>query len=582
MSCSKIEVTLITGRSIDQGVALDKGKLTNEYYEKVAIIELDAEDLAKLGILEGSNVEVTTKFGIVVVKAVKSRFKHPGIAFMPMSPWANLVIDSSTYGSGMPTFKGILAEVRSTDKKPLSPSELISHVHGVKVPNVEISEFKVQKSGEEKVYTSVICSFCGCLCDDLEVKVKDGRIIEVKRACPLGRSKILHYLENRVLKPMIKVDGKFAETSLEHAIRKAAEILVNASYPLLYGWSSTSTEAIRIGVELAELLGAAFDNTSVMCHGPTILGVQEAGTVAATLGQIRNYADLIIYWGCNPFHAHPKHPARYSAMAKGVYVKTRKERKVVVVDVRETPTAKVADIFIKVKPGGDYELIKALRMAVNDLDIEAEEVSGVPTDKIYELADMMRSAKFGALFFGLGVTMTRGKGRNIEEVIKLVQELNSWTKFVLLPMRGHYNVVGANMATLWATGFPYAVDFSRGYPRHNPGVTSASDLLLNGDVDAALIVASDPVAHFPAQAVKNLTKIPVITVDPKWNLTSLISQVVIPSAIVGIECEGSAYRMDKVVLRLKKLVEPPPGVLSDEEILKMLLHEVKKLKGVEA
>ncbi|RLE54908.1 MAG: formylmethanofuran dehydrogenase subunit B [Candidatus Methanomethylicota archaeon] len=482
----------------------------------------------------------------------------------------------------MPTFKGIRAELKVTDKAPPTQRELIITNFGIEAPSVEFEEIETQKPSGEKVYTSVICSFCGCLCDDLEVKVSNGRIVEVKRACPLGRSKIAHYLENRVLKPMIKIDGKFVETSLENAIKKTAEILVNASYPLIYGWSSTSTEAIRLGVELAELLGAALDNTSVMCHGPTILGVQEVGTVAATLGQIRNHADLMIYWGCNPFHAHPKHPARYSAMAKGAYVKTRKERKIIVIDVRETPTARIADLFIKVKPGGDYELIKALRMAINDLDIEVDEVSGVPTEKIYELSDIMRSAKFGALFFGLGVTMTKGKGRNIEEVIKLVQELNSWTKFVLMPMRGHYNVVGANMATLWATGFPFAVDFSRGYPRHNPGVTSATDLLLNGDVDAALIVASDPVAHFPAQAVKNLTKIPVITIDPKWNLTSLISQIVIPAAIVGVECEGSAYRMDKVPLRLKKLVDPPPGVPSDEEIMKMLIREIKKLKGVSA
>ncbi|RLE62203.1 MAG: formylmethanofuran dehydrogenase subunit B, partial [Thermoprotei archaeon] len=41
--------------------------------------------------------------------------------------------------------------------------------------------------------------------------------------------------------------------------------------------------------------------------------------------------------------------------------------------------------------------------------------------------------------------------------------------------------------------------------------------------------------------------------------------------------EGTAYRMDKVPLRLKKLVEPPSGVLSDEEVLKLLLEEVKKL-----
>ncbi len=573
-----VQVTLVTGRTINQGTALDKGKLLPEYYEKVAIVELDEEDMKKLGAKNGDSVEVATEHGRVVVRAIKSRFRHPGIAFMPMGPWTNIVTNPNTYGSGMPTFKGVRAQLKVTDEKPLTQIELLSKIYGLEVPGVKVEE--PEAKGVEKTFSSVICSFCGCLCDDLEVKVKDGIIVEVKGACPLGYSKIMHYRENRILKPYIRDGTKFIEVTLDEAVRKAAEILVNASYPLLYGWSSTSTEAIRLGVELAELLGGVMDNTSVMCHGPTILGVQEAGTVAATLGQIRNFADLMIYWGCNPFHAHPKHPARYSAMSRGYYIKSRAERKIVVVDVRETPTAKIADLFIRVRPGEDFELIRALRMAVNDMDIEADEIAGVQVEKIYELADIMRTAKFGVLFFGLGVTMTRGKGRNIEEVIRLVQDLNNWTKFVLMPMRGHFNVVGANMATLWATGFPYAVDFSKGYPKHNPGVTSAPDLLMDGDVDAALIVASDPVAHFPAEAVKHLVKIPVITIDPKWNLTSLISQVVIPSAFVGIECEGTAYRMDKVVLRLKKLVDPPPGVLSDEEILMKLINEVKRLKGV--
>lgn len=578
MPTSKINVTLVTGRSLDQGEALDIGKITERYFKKVAIIELDEEDLKKLGVTNGGTVEIKTAYGSVVAFAVKSRFKHQGVAFMPMGPWANIVCDFNTYGSGMPTFKGVEAEVTATEKQPLTTINLLKEYCEIELPSIIHEKIKVNEEGEEKVHEAVICTFCGCLCDDLQVKVKGNKIIEVRRACQLGRSKILHRLENRILSPLIKEEGKFIKVDYDTAIKKTAEILVNASYPLLYGWSSTSTETIRLGVELAELVGAAFDNTSVMCHGPTILGVQEAGTVAATLGKIRNYADLIIYWGCNPVFAHPRHLARYSAMARGIYVKTRKERKIVVVDVRETPTAKIADLFIKIKPNSDYELIKALRMIINDLDVEVDEVGGVPLEEIYELADIMRSAKYGALLFGLGVTMTKGKGRNIEEVIRLVQDLNNWTKFVLLPMRGHYNVVGANMASLWLTGFPYALDFARGYPRHNPGVTSATELLLNGEVDAALIVASDPAAHFPAVAVKNLAKIPVITIDPKWNMTCLISEIIIPSAYAGIECEGSAYRMDKVVLHLKKIVDPPPGILSDEAILKRIIKEVKKLR----
>ncbi|RLI98330.1 MAG: formylmethanofuran dehydrogenase subunit B [Candidatus Aenigmatarchaeota archaeon] len=395
----------------------------------------------------------------------------------------------------------------------------------------------------------------------------------------MGITKILHYNKKRVLYPYVRINGRLEKCDLQTAISKAVEILSNAKFPLLFGWSNTTVEAIRVGAELAEYLGGVFDNTSVVCHGPTILGVQEAGFVSATLGQVRNYADLIIYWGCNPLNAHPRHVNRYSALAKGVYIKSRKERKVVVIDVRETDSTKIADMFIRIKPGMDYEFISALRALIKGYDVEADEVAGVDIATIEKLVEMMISARFGVIFYGLGLTMSMGKGRNIEEIIRLAQDLNEWTKFVAIPMRGHYNVVGANQVSAWTTGFAFAVDFRRGYPRHNPGITSATDLLERGDVDAALVVASDPVAHLPKKAVEHLLNIPIITLDPKWSLTASVSTVLIPTAIAGVEVEGTAYRMDKVPLRLKKLVDPPEGILSDEEVLKILLDELKKKMG---
>jgi formylmethanofuran dehydrogenase subunit B len=52
----------------------------------------------------------------------------------------------------------------------------------------------------------------------------------------------------------------------------------------------------------------------------------------------------------------------------------------------------------------------------------------------------------------------------------------------------------------------------------------------------------------------------------------------LPPAFVGIEAEGTAYRMDHVPLPLKKVVEPPEGFISDQEILRRILQKVRELK----
>lgn len=110
---SKIKVTLLTGRTIDQGTTKELSKLSDEYRENVAICEIDPDDLKELDVKENSNVKISTEHGTVVVKAKESnRAPHPKIAYMPYGLWVNIIIDPKTHGTGMPTFKGITAEIQ--------------------------------------------------------------------------------------------------------------------------------------------------------------------------------------------------------------------------------------------------------------------------------------------------------------------------------------------------------------------------------------------------------------------------------------------------------------------------------------
>jgi len=475
--------------------------------------------------------------------------------------------------------------------------------------------------------SNITCPVCGCLCDDLEVTVEGNSVTDVAKACAVSEGKFLNYGSHRLLSPLIRKNGELVKASTDEAIRRSAEILANASYPILYGWSCTSCEAIRVGLELAEEIGGVIDNTSTVCHGPSLLSIHDVGIVTCTLGQIRHRADLVVYWGSNPWSAHPRHLERYTTFTEGRFQRTewrryvsrlgsasaakrslraaklalkkvlrvakgppvqseyalsRKGRKMIVVDARKTRSADIADYFIQVQPNKDYEVLQALRVLIREGELDVKEVGGIAVEQLEEFADALVSCEFGVLFFGVGLTMSEGKLRNIDAALSLVRDLNRYTKFIIMPMRGHFNVAGANIVFTWQTGYPYAVDFSQGYPRYNPGETSVVDILSREESDASLIVASDPVSNFPREAVENLVKSPMIVIDPHPSPTSIMADVVFPSAFVGIEAEGTAYRMDRVPLPLKKIVEPPEGILSDEEILKRILHEVRKIKQGQA
>jgi len=428
-------------------------------------------------------------------------------------------------------------------------------------------------------HVDVVCPFCGTLCDDIEVHVEEGRVMDVLNACKLGTAKFLSMnRKHRPVKPRVRGEGGFAEVTVEEAVRRVAEMLVQAKRPLLYGWSTTECEAHSVGIELAEEVGGVIDSHSSVCHGPSVLAIQDVGYPSVTLGEVKNRADLDIYWGSNPMHAHPRHMSRYSRYPRGYFrERGQQDRRVIVIDVRKTDTASIADMFLQVRPGEDYELLNAFRAALKGAEIP-EEVAGVSREDILEALELMKTAQFGILFFGVGLTMSPGKHRNIDNAISLVADLNRHTKFSIMAMRGHYNVTGFSEVLTWQSGFPFGVDYARGYPWYNPGETTAVDLLARGEVDAALIVGADPAANFPRKAVERLARIPTAVLEPHETPTTYLSDVIIPCAIAGIEVAGTAYRMDAVPIMVRKIMEPPEGVLADREILAMILEKVRELK----
>lgn len=420
------------------------------------------------------------------------------------------------------------------------------------------------------VVEHVTCTFCGCLCDDIAVEVEDSRILGVKRVCGNGRGVFLDY-ESIPQRPTVA--GR--EVTWDEAVAEAGHILVRADSPLIYGLSSTATEAQRKAVELADRLGAIIDTTSSVCHGPTGMAMQAVGEPTCTLGEVRNRADLIVFWGCNPAAAHPRHFSRFSLTAKGALTPNgRRDRTVFIVDVRPTDSTKAADHFLQVDFGRDFEVLTALRALVRGKEIGTESVGGVLLSELRDLADRMKTCRFGVVFMGMGLTMSRGRHLNVAELFSLVAELNEHARFSVIPMRGHGNVTGADQVLTWLSGYPFAVSFARGYPQFSPGEFTAVDVLARQEADAALILASDPVAHFPRVASAHLERIPTILLDPMPNLTAGIARVVLPTACYGVEAAGTSYRMDTVPIPLRPVI--PSVRPTDEEILDQIIEVVKR------
>jgi len=107
------------------------------------------------------------------------------------------------------------------------------------------------------VVKNATCTFCGCVCDDIELHAEGDRIVKTKYACSLGESWFLHHTAER-LYPDALIDGKPA--TVDDAVEAAADYLHKANMPLVYGLSNVTCEAQREAVSLAELIGGVIDS----------------------------------------------------------------------------------------------------------------------------------------------------------------------------------------------------------------------------------------------------------------------------------------------------------------------------------
>lgn len=427
-----------------------------------------------------------------------------------------------------------------------------------------------------KTVKNATCTFCGCVCDDMELTVDldEKRITKAKNACVLGRA---WFSEHTIGDwPIAMIDGK--EVSKEEAIEEAAQTLVKAKFPITYGLSDTTCEAQRQAVAISDIIKGTIDTTTSVCHGPTGLAFQGVGESTMSLGEVKNRADLVIYWGGNPAEAHPRHFTRYAVTPKGMFTPNgRKDRTVVLVDIRRTPSTPVADIFLQLKPGKDFEVLWALRALVKGkkIDPSIEEETGIALSTLEDLVDKMKNCNYGVLFFGMGLTMTRGRHFNAGALMALTTDLNEFTHFVTAPVRGHGNVTGADNVVSWQTGYPFGVNFNRGYPRFNPGEFTTVDTLSRGDADAAMFIASDPASNFPKAAIEHMKKIPVISLDTKQTETSKLAHVAFATSTYGINTGGTAYRMDNVPITMRPAFDSPYP--DDYEILTAIKKRVQEL-----
>ncbi|MBU4454349.1 MAG: formylmethanofuran dehydrogenase subunit B, partial [Euryarchaeota archaeon] len=300
--------------------------------------------------------------------------------------------------------------------------------------------------------------------------------------------------------------------------------------------------------------------TSSFCQGLLIERALQKKFRTCSLEEVRNKADVLVYWGSDAQDSQPRHLSRFSVFPRGESRQRgyEEDRLAIAIDVRESNTAKICKgHFYRIPLKGDREFILAL------MDALSGKVPKYDAKRILELAGLLKKAEFGVIFAGIGLTYSIK-----DDIDILVSLADMLPNFHIMPMVGHYNMRGFNEALFKETGFVNRVKFGD-KPVHD-NKYAIVEALKAKSIDALLVVGSDPISSLPRSVTSHLASIPVICIDPCVTLTSTIAEVTIPAAASGIESGGSAVRMDGKVIEISKVVENT--YLSDVEIMNRLME----------
>ena len=472
-------------------------------------------------------------------------------------------------------------------------------------------------------YVPTICPYCGTGCG-LNFVVKDDKIVGVEpykrhpvnegKVCPKGNFGYEFInREDRLTTPLIKENGEFREASWDEALDLVANKLKEVSDEDpnkvgFYACARSPNENIYITQKLARVACGTqnVDHCARICHGPTVAGLATTfGSGAMTNGfdSIKE-ADYIFCIGSNNMEAHP-------LFGRKLIQAQKNGAKLVVLDPRYTPTAKIADEYVQFKTGTDVALMNAMIKVIIDNDLQDDEfiknrtkgfdelketvqnydletvseITHISPETIEELAIEYAKADKAAIVYSLGITEHSHGADNVMSTANLAMLTGNIGRqgTGVNPLRGQNNVQGAcDMGALPSDYVGYrkvadqeTTDWFNEYYGTNlpakPGLTLVEmmNAAHSGDLKVLYIHGEDPVLSdadikHTKEALANLDML--IVQELFMTDTAQCADVVLPAAGWG-EQEGTFTNGERRVQCLHKAQEPPEGAMLDWKIM---------------
>jgi formate dehydrogenase alpha subunit len=499
-------------------------------------------------------------------------------------------------------------------------------------PTGALTEKEKTYRGTTHAIVQTTCPFCGCGCS-ICLEAKDGRVVRVTpgRESSVNKGTLcvrgsygcdFIHSPDRLLKPLLKLDDNFEESSWEKALhlvatqfRRIKDEYGSDSLAILGSSKCTNEENYLLQRFARTVLGTNnIDNGGRLYNSASFVGLGSSPSFSVTtnyLGDLEQ-TELILVIGADPTASAPVvgYAIKRAVKQHGV--------KLLLVDPRQTKLALFAHFWLRPKVGTDVALINGLAKVIIDeglLDEEfvarrtenfeafeeslkkytlkyVEETTGVPGQEIRTVAQLYARASRAAIVYGAGITqrvtgidsvkalanlalLTGNIGRKGGGIYALQRENNGQGACDMgtLPkfLPGYQSVTDAQarekFEQRWKASLPANVGLS---------TLEIMEQVKRGKIKGMYIVGENPVLSLPNSRLiaEILAFLDFLVVQDMFlTETAKLANVVLPAASFA-EKDGTFINFEGRVRRVCKAIEPLGKSLPDWEIIMRLADKM--------
>lgn len=341
--------------------------------------------------------------------------------------------------------RGFTTIPATLDNVPLEKSECtFCGICVALCPTGALTEQEKTYRGTTQTIVHTTCPFCGCGCS-ICLEAKDGCVVRVTPSqenlvnkgtlCVKGSygCDFIHS-PDRLLKPLVKVNGNFEESSWETALQLVAtqfqrikDKYGSDSLAILGSSKCTNEENYLLQRFARSVLGTNnIDNGGRLYNSASRIGLGSSLSFSGTTNYLEDLeqTELILVIGADPNSSAPivSYAIKRAVKQHGV--------KLLLIDPRQTKLALFAHLWLRPRVGTDVALINGLAKVIIDeglLDEEfvarrtdnfeafdeilkkytlkyVEEATGVSSQEIRTAAQLYATASRAAIVYGTGIT----------------------------------------------------------------------------------------------------------------------------------------------------------------------------------